>query len=165
MNDWTVELYSHAIAIEREAARRYAELSAAMSARGNHAAGELFRLLGSFEQRHLEELERKTAGIALPAPASDYTWRDAEAPETVPLAPAERITQRSALAAALEAERRAHAFFEHAGRIAHDADTRALAREMAAEEEQHAVLLERMLQRMPSQPVLPLQLGRSQGKR
>jgi rubrerythrin len=87
--------------------------------------------------------------VPLPPLTSDYTWRDGEAPETVPLAPCAIISQRSALAAALDAEHRARAFFEHAARITHDADTRALAREMAAEESEHAVLIERMLARQP----------------
>lgn len=147
MNEWTAELYSHAIAIEREAARRYAELAQAMAARGNHAVSELFRILAGFEQRHLELLEQKTVGIELPPLTSDYTWRDAEAPETVPLAPYERITQQSALAAALDAEQRARAFFEHAGRLSRDAETRAMANEMAAEEAEHAIMIERLLQR------------------
>lgn len=150
MNEWTAELYTHAIAIEREAARRYAELAEAMSARGNHAVSELFRLLAGAERRHLEELERKAHGVALPPLTSDYTWRDGEAPETVPLAPSDSITQRSALAAALDAEKRARAFFEHAARITPDADTRALAQEMAAEEGEHAAMIERMLTRQPA---------------
>jgi rubrerythrin len=149
MNEWTAELYTHAIAIEREAAKRYTELAEAMSARGNHAVSELFRLLAGAERRHLEELQRKAQGMPLPALTSDYTWRDGEAPETVPLAPYESITQRSALAAALDAEKRARAFFEHAARITPDADTRALAREMAAEEAEHVALIERMLSRAP----------------
>jgi rubrerythrin len=51
---------------------------------------------------------------------------------------------------ALDAEKRAHAFFEHAGRIADDPAVRALAREMAAEEEEHAALIGRMLERTPA---------------
>lgn len=149
MNEWTAELYTHAIAIEREAAKRYAELAEAMSAQGNHAVSELFRLLAAAERRHLEELERKAHGMPLPALTADYTWRDGEAPETVPLAPYDSITQRSALAAALDAEKRARAFFEHAARISPDPDTRALAREMAAEEVEHAELIQRMLARPP----------------
>ena len=43
MSEYTAELYVHAIAIELEAARRYAELAQAMSAQGNHAVAELFR--------------------------------------------------------------------------------------------------------------------------
>ena len=147
MNEWTAELYCHAIAIEREAARRYAELAQAMSVRGNHVVSELFRLLGGFEQRHLEELERQTAGVALPPLTADYTWRDGEAPENVPLTPSDQISKRSALLAALDAERRARAFFEHAGRVSRDAETQALALQMAAEETEHAVLIERMLRR------------------
>jgi rubrerythrin len=62
------------------------------------------------------------------------------------------MTQRQALAIALQAEKSARAFFEQAARVAPDAATRALAEEMAAEEAHHAVLIERML----SQPVKEL---------
>ena len=147
MNEWTAELYTHAIAIEREATRRYAELADAMAVQGNHAVSELFRLLASAERRHLEELERRTAGMRLPALSSDYTWRDGEAPENAPLAPYERMTDRAALLAALDAERRARAFFEHAARVTSDAETRTIACEMAAEETEHALFIERMLRR------------------
>jgi rubrerythrin len=147
MNEWMAELYAHAIAIESEAARRYSQLADAMAARGNHAVSELFRLLAGAEQRHLAELERRTAGVPLPPLASDYTWRDAEAPETMPLPDYDIITQRSALAAALDAEKRARAFFEHAGRISADAETCRLAREMAAEEAEHVVFLQRAARR------------------
>ena len=152
MNEWTAELYTHAIAIEREAAKRYAELAHEMSARGNHAVSELFRLLAGAERRHLEELEHQARGVALPALTSDYTWQDGEAPENVPLAPYDQITERGALLAALDAERRARAFFEHSARISRDPDTRELAQQMAVEETEHAVLIERMLRRESALP-------------
>jgi rubrerythrin len=136
MSEYSAELYVHAIAIETEAARRYGELAQAMAARGNHAVAELFRRLGAFEERHLEELRRRTAGQPLPPLDADYTW-PGEAPETVTLA----------LALALGAEKRARAFFEHAARMACDAETLALAREMAAEEAEHALAIERMRSR------------------
>ena len=133
MSEYSAELYVHAIAIEREAARRYAELAQAMAAQGNHAVAELFRVLGCVEQRHLDELKRRTAGQPLPLLDADYTWHG-EVPETVTLA----------LAQALWAEKRARAFFEHAARMARDAETLALAREMAAEEAEHLGAIERM---------------------
>ena len=141
------ELYVQAMAIEREAAARYGELADAMAAQGNHALAALFRMLAVHEGRHLAALRRKARGIALPPLAADYSW-----PETLPadaLQPA--LTPRAALAMALAAEKRAHAFFDNAGRVCADAQTRALAREMAAEEAEHSALIERMMRRGPQQ--------------
>jgi rubrerythrin len=144
------ELYVHAIAIEREAAARYGEFAERMSEQGNHAVATLFRMLASLEAKHLDELKRRTAGVALPPLTADYSWPDSRAPETAArdlIDP--RMTQSHALAIALQAEKRARAFFEHAGRVWGDPATRALAREMAAEEAEHVVLIERMLARTP----------------
>ena len=146
MSEYSAELYVHAIAIEREAAERYAELARAMFAQGNHAVAALFGMLASVEGRHLDELRRRTAGLSLPALNADYTWHG-DAPETVAVEGA--LTREGALGMALQAEKRARAFFEHASRVAQDAETRELAREMAAEEAEHAALIERMIERGP----------------
>ena len=151
MNEWTAELYAHAIAIEREAAARYDELGAAMAERGDHAIAMLFYMLSSFEARHLGELTRNTVGLALPDLTADYTWREGEAPETVSIDACQgEMTAERALLMALDAEKRAKAFFEHAARITKDPATRALAREMAEEEAEHIVLVERALERLVS---------------
>jgi len=149
MNEWTAGLYAHAIAIEREAAARYNELGDAMAERGYHAVAVLFYLLSSFEARHLGELTAKMAGLVLPDLSADYTWREGEAPETLSFnACIGKMTPERALLMALDAEKRAKAFFEHAARITADPPTRALAREMAAEEAEHIVLVERTLARV-----------------
>jgi rubrerythrin len=143
------ELYAHAIAIEREAAERYAELAERMSDRGNNAVAEIFGRLAGFEAEHLEGLLRRTEGIALPRfSENDYRWLDAAAPETAARELVFRlITPRQALAIALKAEQRAQAFFEQVLMTAGDPALRALAREMALEEQEHAGMLERMLER------------------
>ena len=151
MSEWTAELYVHAIAMEREACERYAELAHRMDGQGNFAVAALFRMLQGFEQKHLDELKRARAGLQLPALTADYTWPDSEAPETTARDAAVRgLTQRHALEIALQGEKRARAFFEQAARVAPDPQARRMALEMAAEEAEHAVLIERMLQRMPA---------------
>lgn len=149
MSEYTAELYVHAIAIEREAAARYHQLAQAMAAQGNLTAAAVFSLLSAAESRHLEVLQERACGLALPPLDADYTWRDGEAPETVVLDPrGAPVTQHRALALALDAELRARAFFEQAARVCGDEETRALALEMAAEESQHAVLIEGMIARV-----------------
>jgi rubrerythrin len=148
--EFAAELYVHAIAIEREAARRYAELAERLADQGNEQVAALFRVLSAFEAEHLAALERRTAGVALPALTSDYSWFGEGAPET-----AARdlvlglMTPRDALAIALQAEKRAKAFFEHAARVSDDPAVRALAREMAAEEAEHMELIGVMLRLTP----------------
>jgi rubrerythrin len=142
------ELYVHAIAIEREAAARYSEFAERMSQQGNEPVARLFRQLAGFEAEHLAALKQRTAGLDLPELTSDYSWLDDTAPETMPLDVLfRRMTPRQALAIALQAEKRARAFFEHVVRSAADPALRALAREMAAEEAGHIALIDAALAR------------------
>lgn len=145
------ELYAHAIAIEREAAERYAEFAERMDDLGNDAAAEVFARLAGFEAEHLEALLRRTEGIALPQfSKNDYRWLDAGAPETAARELVFRLmTPRHALAIAQRAEQRAQAFFEHVLMTAEDSALRSLAREMAADEGEHVTMLEKLLEATP----------------
>jgi rubrerythrin len=145
------ELYAHAIAIEREAAARYAEFAERMEDEGREDLARVFGLLARLEAEHLEALERRTAGIALPEiPAGRYAWLDAGAPETQAHEMVLRLmTPRHALAIALAAERRAQGFFEQVSWTSSDPALRALAREMAAEEREHVDLIAKMLHDTP----------------
>jgi rubrerythrin len=145
------ELYAHAIAIEREAAERYAEFARHMADLGNEAVAELFGRLAGFEAEHLETLLRRTEGVAVPEiAAAGYRWLDAGAPETAARELVFRLmTPRHALEIALAAEKRAQAFFEHVLVTAGDPALRALAKEMAAEEQEHVCIVEQLLARTP----------------
>jgi len=145
------ELYAHAIAIEREAAERYAELAARMDDEGRVDLARVFDLLARLEAGHLEALEARTDGVALPpVPGGDYQWLEAGAPQTAAREAVFRLmTPRTALAVALQAEKRAQAFFEGVFMTCDDPALRALAREMAAEEQEHAGLIERLLEETP----------------
>jgi rubrerythrin len=144
------ELYVHAIAMEREAAERYAEFSGRMADEGNDEVAALFGRLARLEAGHLEALRRRTEGVALPPLESDYSWIDTGAPETLAHDLVFRLmTPHQALGIALRAEKRARAFFEQARRVADDPALRALAQEMAAEEAEHIAMLEALLARTP----------------
>ena len=149
------ELYAHAIAIEREAAARYSELAQQMSDRGEDAVADVFSALARVETAHLDALERRAEGIALPPiAAGQYQWLDAEAPETAAHEWLFRlITPRQALGIALDAERRAEAFFESAVLAVDDPALRALACEMALEEGEHIRIVERLIERTPDPAV------------
>jgi rubrerythrin len=93
----------------------------------------------------------RTAGVLLPAiPRGQYRWLGDVAPETAAHDLVMRLlTPHGALAIALQAEQRAQAFFEGVFATCHDPALRALAREMAAEEQEHVALIEGMLERTP----------------
>jgi rubrerythrin len=145
------ELYAHAIAIEREAAERYTEFAVRMTDEGRDDLARVFALLARLEAEHLEALQRRTEGLALPEIADgEHRWLDAGAPETAAREFLYRLmTPRYAIAIALRAERHAQAFFEHVFWTASDPALRALAREMAADERDHAALLAAMLDDTP----------------
>jgi rubrerythrin len=146
------ELYAHAIAIEREAAERYTEFSQRMLDLGNEGVASVFATLSRMETEHLMALERRTEGIALPdLERKDYRWlQTGAAPETAARELVFRLmTPRNALAIALGAEKRAQAFFEQVLLTAPDPALRALAREMAAEEGEHIVMIERLAECVP----------------
>ena len=150
MIESVAELYVHAIAMEREAAERYAEFAGRMADEGNPDVAALFRRLARLESGHLEALRRRTDGVALPALESDYSWIDTGAPETLAHDFVFRLmTPHQALDVALRAERRAKAFFEQARRVADDPGLRSLAQEMAAGEGEHIAMLEGLLARTP----------------
>lgn len=133
--DWTAEVLVHAIAVEREAARRYRELARFMAERRQDEAAALFAEIARQEQSHLQRLEAKSAGVALPELAADHSWRAAEGP----------------IARALQAEKDARAFFEQAGRVAREPSARLLAEEMAAAEGEHIARLQALLSRVDIQ--------------
>lgn len=146
-----VELYAHAIAIEREAAERYAELAQRMQDEGRDALAAVFASLAASEAGHLEVLLRRTEGVALPALAPGaYQWLDEGAPETAARELIFRLlTPQQALRIALAAEQRAQAFFEGVFMTARDPALCMLAQRMAAEEQAHGVLLEQLLDQTP----------------
>ena len=146
-----LELYAHALAIEREATARYREFAAQMADRDQEALASLFLRLAALEQEHARQLEARTVGMTLPViPDAAYRWLDAGAPETAAHEWIFRLlTPYDALRIALAGENRACRFFERMAAESDDDDLRALALEMAAEEREHAALLERALAHEP----------------
>jgi rubrerythrin len=145
------ELYAHAIAIEREAAARYGELAERMADRGDEAVADVFSALARMETEHLAALEKRAARLALPKiTIGRYQWFDNGAPETAAHEWLFRlITPRQALAIALEAEKRAQAFFERVLLTCEDPALRALAGDMAKEENDHVSMVTRLVERTP----------------
>jgi len=151
MND--VERFlAHAIALEREAARRYEELSAAMGTDGNRELREFFDRMAHFSRLHLKEARDRAGFRDLPVLAPDeYDWPDGIAPETADWAGVDaQLDARGALALAIDSERRGHAYYAAIAATTTDAELRHLAGEFAAEEAEHLVALEKLIAALPA---------------
>jgi len=149
------ELYASAVCIEREAAERYREFAERMADYGKDEVAEIFARLAVVEGEHLEALLGKSRGMALPAVAPEaYRWIEAGAPDDAARELVLRLmTPRQALTIALGAELRAEAFFEQVFMTAQDAGLRSLAREMAEEELEHVVAIEKLLEGLREPPL------------
>ena len=146
MND--VERFlAHAIALERDAARRYEELAAAMQTDGRAELKAFFARMAHFSRLHLAEAQARGQWRELPVLAPhEYEWPDGIAPETADWVGVDaQMTVRHALELALEGERRGHAYYASIAALTHDPELRHLAGEFAAEEAEHLAELERRL--------------------
>lgn len=145
------EFYAHAIAIEREAAERYGEFADWFDMRSAELAA-LCRRLATLEREHFDELTRSCAQLRLPYVApGEYRWLERDAPETAAREFFYRVTtSRQLLEIALDAEKRAHAFFVWIARTAPAKPVRELAAIMAAEENEHVAWVTRALENVSS---------------
>jgi rubrerythrin len=146
MND--VELFlAHAIQLEREAARRYEELTAAMTTDGNAELKEFFARMAFFSRKHLAEAVARGGFRDLPEMGlDDYQWPDGTSPETAEWAGVDaQMDGADALQLALGSERRGHAYYGAIAATTQDIELRGIAAEFAAEEAQHIAELERLI--------------------
>ena len=145
------ELYAHALAVEREAAARYAELAEFMADHDNPAVAELFARLAQIEEEHADAIVARARGLDVPALRTfEHTWFDAGPPETVAHEFVFRLmTPHDALKVALEAEQRARGYFEQVFASTTDPDVKMLAAAMIQEEQQHIDWVERALAAAP----------------
>ena len=145
------EFYAHALAIEREAADRYAEFADWFESR-NTALAALCRRLATLERGHFEELAEACARLELPdIRMEDYRWLEHAWPE----APTREAfyclaTPRQLLEIALEGEKRAHGYFVWIARTAPQRAVRELASVMAAEESEHIAWVHEALENLAS---------------
>ncbi len=137
----------HAIALEREAARRYEELSAAMQTEGNAELKRFFARMAHFSRLHLAEARARGGFRTLPVLAAhEYEWPDGTAPETAGWEGVDaQMDGAAALQLALEGERRGHAYYAAIAASTGDAELRAIAATFAEEEAQHVAELEKLI--------------------
>ena len=146
MND--VERFlAHAAQLERDAARRYEELSAAMGTEGNRELAVFFGRMAHFSRLHLAQATARGGFRDLPELTPDeFEWPEGTSPETAGWAGVDaQMGPREALLLALDGERRGHAYYATMAATTADAELRALASEFAAEEAAHVQELERLI--------------------
>jgi rubrerythrin len=145
------DLIAHAVALEAEAEERYRDLADQMEAHNNTEVAALFRTLADYEGQHARRLgtQAKEMGAG-EQPPWRHAWPDPESPESVAVLDVHyMMTAAHALRLALEAERRAHAFYRRIADGASDEGLRTAAQDMVAEEAQHIRLVEDMLAKYP----------------
>jgi rubrerythrin len=147
------ELYAHALAFEREAARRFVELERYMRDAGMHHIADEFESIGKEEREQYELLAIGTAGRDLP-PILSWEYAPHFLGPQLDVARAPR-NAREALALAISTERRTQTFYVDVAENTTDDTMCAFAAEMAADESRHIARLERLLAREPDLAAVP----------
>jgi len=147
----SVQLFlAHAIELERDAARRYEDLTAAMQSAGNVEVERFFRKMAEFSRRHLREAMQRGGFHEIPVLAADeWQWPDGCSPETANWEGVDGLIDgRTALQLALESERRGYAYYKALAACSDDYEVRRMAQEFADEERDHVDQLEVWLTRL-----------------
>lgn len=148
-----VEIFlAHAITLEREAARRYEELAAAMGTEGNAELRRFFTEMAGYSRKHLAEAVARGGFREVPELApGEFQWPDGVSPEVADWVGVDAsLDARGALKLALDSECRCQAWYAAVAATTPDAELKALAQEFAAEEAEHMVALEKRLTALPA---------------
>lgn len=145
------ELLAHALALEVEAVERYSDLAQLMQTHNNREVAALFTRMSEIEKLHVEEIRRQISARKLTRlPGIEYKWITAEGPETTDPADLHYLmTPYQALALALLNEQRACDFYKGVQAASPEGESRALAGELAEEEEEHVALIKAWLAKVP----------------
>ncbi|WP_240636136.1 ferritin-like domain-containing protein [Caldimonas tepidiphila] len=140
---------THAIQLERDAARQYEDLAQAMRTAGNREVEDFFGRMAEFSRRHLKEAMRRGGFQQLPvlAPA-DFRWPEGVSPEAAGWQGVDGLIDvRDALQLALHSELGGHAFYRAVAQRSPDPEVRRMAAEFELEEAEHVAELERWIDR------------------
>jgi rubrerythrin len=145
------EFMTLALAMETEAAERYAEFADAMEMHNNLEVAALFRKLAGIEGKHAAQIMAEMGWReAPPMPPGRPTWEGFEAPETTPGDEVHYLMQPwHALQLALQNEERAERFFGRLARAATVGTVRKAALALEAEEREHVELVRAWLAKVP----------------
>ena len=143
-----------AISMEEEARERYQEFVGLVGGRYPGDAADMFRLLATYEAKHLAELVARRRQLFGDAPRgiTKEQLDDAEAPDRGQ--PRVFMSARQAMEVALAAEKKARAFFEDALPLVGDPRVKELFASLRDEEIDHARMVLEKLTRLPPGPDL-----------
>jgi rubrerythrin len=135
------ELMALALAMETEAAQRYAEFADAMEMHNNVEVAQLFRRMAQIEAGHAQTIMKQMAWTEAP-PHPSFGPDFFEGPETPRPDDVHYLMQPyHALTIALACEERAEQFFARLVAVADVEAVRDAARAMQAEEREHVALI------------------------
>jgi rubrerythrin len=143
-----------AISMEEEAQRRYEEFARITGGRYAGDAGDMFRQMAGYEERHRAELAARRSHLFGDAPRRITADQldDLEAPDRG--SPRTFMSARQALEVALASEEKAWSFFADALPHLVNREVRVLFEDLRDEEERHANLVRSRLERLPPGPDL-----------
>lgn len=146
MNDIHLFL-RHAIELEREAARRYEELTEAMKTLGNREIEDFFRKMATFSRHHLADaVERGGFRHLAKLPPIEFQWPDGVSPEQFSWVGVDGFLGIDhALKLALDSERNGHEFYATVAATSTNPRVQSMASEFAAEEAEHVAELEKWI--------------------
>lgn len=138
------EFLVHALELEHESAERYRQLTETMRVHHNHTVSAVFRLLADMSDAHASEVTARAEGVLLPEIAPwDFKWSCPDSPEVDcgQIDVGYLMTPLQAFELALHNEIRGREFYAFIATDSPDPRVRALAAEMAAEENEHVELV------------------------
>lgn len=141
---------AHAIALEKESARRYEELAAAMHSLGSAEVADFFRQMAHFSRLHLADaMERGGFHYPPELRPEEYRWPDGTSPEAAGWEGVDAFMDvPGALALALDGEQRSRDFYQGIAVATGNPRVKAMADEFAEEEAGHVAQLEAWLARL-----------------
>ncbi len=135
--------------IEMEACHRYQMFASQLGRSGGYDAGAFFATMAENEAKHGHELESRRKALFGDAPARltlDDLY-DVEAPDMG--APRRGMSTVQAFEVGLEAEKKAHDFYDMALSGITDSEVRALFTELRDEETEHVEMLKEAMAKLP----------------
>jgi rubrerythrin len=144
------DFMQQALAMELEAAQRYAEFADSMEIHNNREVAEMFRKMAKIEGKHAEQIMAEMGWKEVPAIAAMPAWEGFEGPETTPSDEVHYLMQPwHVLQLALANEERAERFFARLARAATTASVRKAALELQEEEREHVELIQAWIKKVP----------------
>ena len=138
------EFLVHALELEHESAERYHQLAKTMAVHHNHTVSAVFKLLADMSDAHASEVTARAEGALLPEIAPwDFKWSCPDSPEVDcdDFDVNYLMTPLQAFELALHNETRGRDFYAFVATDSPNPRVRALAAEMAAEENEHVELV------------------------